>query len=79
MIAALILVLGVGLAHPASPPGQLAACEASIVWAVDHNVNLARHTTPGIRHNCGRRAGLSRREVRDARHFATRQITLHNS
>jgi hypothetical protein len=79
VIAALAAVMGTGLAHPVAPYAQVRACEAAVVRYVDAGGNLAAHTDAAIRHNCGRRAGLDRREVRAAERFAIRQVTLHNS
>jgi hypothetical protein len=79
LIAALVAVMGAGLAHPVAPAAQLGACESSVAAFVNRGGDLARHTDAGIRHNCDPRAGLSRWQVRDAERFAVRWVTLHNS
>jgi hypothetical protein len=79
VIAALAAVMGTGLAHPVAPYAQVRACEAAVVRYVDAGGNLAAHTDAAVRHDCGGRAGLDRREVHRAERFAYRTVTLHNS
>ena len=80
LIGALLVVLGPGAVH-AGPGGtaQLRACEGDVAAYVQAGGNLARHTSAGIRHDCGPRSELSRRQVRAVRWFAVRQVTLNDS
>jgi hypothetical protein len=78
VIAALVVVMGPGGSVPA-PRAQVRACELDVAAYVNAGGNLARHVDSAIRHDCGRRAGLDRRQVRSVRWFAERWISLHNS